>query len=48
MGGVFAALLNGCGDEPKSPAMHSEAADAMPTDAELALIAFMSGQPIQQ
>lgn len=31
MGGIFAALLSGCGDERKSPAVHGDAANAIPT-----------------
>ena len=38
VGCVFAALLAGCGEEPKSPATHSEAATARPADAELAQV----------
>jgi cytochrome c5 len=35
MGCAFAALLGGCGDEPKSPATRSEAISATPADAAL-------------
>ncbi|MHC8394562.1 c-type cytochrome [Pseudomonas sp. LB3P93] len=38
VGGVFAALLNGCGDEPKSLATYNEAATATPADAALAQV----------
>ena len=38
VGGVFAALLSGCGDEPKNPAARNEAASAMPADAALAQV----------
>lgn len=38
MGCVFAALLSGCGDEPKPPATRSAAANAMPTDTALAQV----------
>ncbi|MGF6208315.1 c-type cytochrome [Pseudomonas frederiksbergensis] len=38
VGCVFAALLNGCGDEPKTPTTRIEAANAMPTDAALAQV----------
>lgn len=37
-GGVFAALLAGCGEEPKSPPSRSEAGVARPADAELAQV----------
>jgi len=38
MGCVFAALLAGCGEEPKNPATYSEAATARPADTELAQV----------
>ncbi|WP_219097265.1 cytochrome c5 family protein [Pseudomonas sp. UMAB-40] len=38
LGGVFATLLSGCGDEPKNPATYNAAAAAMPADAALAQV----------
>ncbi|MBK5417573.1 c-type cytochrome [Pseudomonas sp. TH31] len=35
---VFAALLSGCGEAPKTPDSRSEAASAAPTDAALAQV----------